>query len=248
MADTQTNVAYVLSDRINSSASKWWEQMWAWTLTHNPNVGRDRFDPTPNGVVYDISSDDLGLVLSDFTFSAVDGTKATEIIGSKNFQNDGNATITDSFTYSTTKTESFTLKFTEGLKVGLKAEVKAGFGFIIGAKVTVSGEITFNSEQSWTSQVAETFGDTITITVPPKTRLLASAVLNLEKGRFNFRGVATATNLKNIVQMGFRLKEGGFNSWNIPLEVLLPADADRQVPVAGIVDGALAVSVTVTTT
>ena len=103
MPDTQTDVVAVLEARINGNASKWWEQMWAWTSAHT-NVDRGLFDTTPNGVVYN-ANPDLGLVLSDFTFSALDSTKATEIIGSKNFQNGGNATITDNFTYSTTKTE-----------------------------------------------------------------------------------------------------------------------------------------------
>lgn len=220
--------------------------MWAWTIANNPRVSREKFDPTPNGVV-EVFSGDLDLVLSDFTFSKQEGTKGTEIIGTQTFLNNANATITDSFTYSSTKTESFTLKFSEGLKVGTKATVKTNLGFIVKGRAEINAEITFSSDQTWSSQVAETFADTITISVPAHSRLSATAILNIEKGVFNFKGIATATSQIVDAVMWFKGKDGGGSSWHVPLKVLLSADADRQVPVSGTVDGALAVSVTVST-
>lgn len=246
-----TNVKSVLMQRIESSVAEWWDRFWE----YNSGQDRSRFVSTPNCVVENVgaadSSDptqsDLALVLSNFVLSEQSVSKGADIIRTDSFLNDSNATVTESFTYSKTEVDTFSFKFAQGLKVGTKAEVKAGLSFLATAKVEVSGEISFNAEQSWSTQVSETFSDTVAIQVPPHSRVAATATLETAKGTYGFTADARVTNSKISVLMFLEKVGGGGESFSTPLDVMLPDDADMVVPLSGTLNGALGVTVTVTT-
>jgi hypothetical protein len=209
------------------------------------------FEPTPNCVVENVGSgdrdDDLNLVLSDFVLRNQSTTKGAEVVRTSQFMNDANDAITETFAYSTSKIDTLSFKFNQGLKIGTKAEVKAGLSFLAIAKVEVSGEFTFTAEQSWSTSVTETFSDTVSITVPANSRVDATATLETESGSFDFAAKATPTSPALRALMFCRLKQGGGDSWSVPLTLVLPDEADRQVPVSGVLTGALALDVTVST-
>lgn len=239
----ETDLIAELKKRIIAQAPKWYPRAMTWLKEHQVNIN-------------DIASfegsvelhEDYWIVLSSFQFKPETVSEDATIIAEKKYINKGDVTIDDQFSYSKTVEDSFTFKFSKGLKTGTKVTVDAKIPLIkVGGSVEVSGEYSFDSEQSWTTRKTETFSDTITIHVPAKTTVEATATLSTEKGRLAFTGTATVTNTRAWVTVWFKLKGPGYTDCAIPLGILLPTDADREVPVDGTLDDSLAIIVTVTT-
>jgi len=193
--------------------------------------------------------DDYGIVISDFSVAKQDAERDASIIAEKRYNNEGNVNLEDTFTYTKTTQSSFTFKFTEGLKIGTKVTTEAKIPIVnVGGKVEISGEFTFGAEQSWTTVKTETFSDSLKIQVPPHSTVEAVATLSTEHGSFSFSALATATATRTNVWVTFKLKHGkGYTERLIPLGVLLPSEADRQVGVSGTLADSLGISVNVDT-
>lgn len=238
-----TDITQVLSKNILASASKWKNPVLDWLKETDVSV--DDIGEFANTVIVDPVQD---IVLTNFEFKEISASQESTIVAEKTISNPSDVKVTDTFTYSKSVEDVFAFKFSEGLKMGTKVTVEARVPVIkIGGSVEVYGETTFDAEQSWSKKVTETFSDSISFEVPAQTSVRATATLSSQKGKFSFTAVATAGTL-GWVTVTYHLKNGSaYTSPVVPLGILLPDAKDRQVPVSGMLDDALSITVNIST-
>jgi hypothetical protein len=127
------------------------------------------FAGSPGDVVYNPSPNNPNLPFTTDSFFGAD------------FTNDTDAVDKQIFTRSTSETASFSLAFTEGIKVGAKTTVVTKIPFIAEGKVELSAEGSFSSTQTETSSQTQTFTFSQEIPVPPRKRVVTTVLLDLLK-------------------------------------------------------------------
>lgn len=122
--------------------------------------------------------DDYGLFITDFSYG--DGTKTMNdmAVHQQTYVNRSpDDPLEGTFTYTLTRQDSQTFKFTEGLKIGAKASFKAGLPVLAEGKVEVSGEISFSAEQTLATTTTTTWQFAEKVTVKPLTAVQATGFL-----------------------------------------------------------------------
>lgn len=94
------------------------------------------------------------------------------------FVNKSDAMDQQTFKHSLTETASFSTSFTEGVKIGAETKLKTKIPFIAEGEVTLSAEGSFSSTQNDTSTQSQAFEFNSTINVPPRSRVVATAMID----------------------------------------------------------------------
>jgi hypothetical protein len=183
--------------------------------------------------------DDYGITLTNFVYQTQDPVFAPEMVSERVYENDGDTEISEDFSYSKALEESFTFGFTEGLKVGLQATVSAGLPLVGEAEVQISGEVSFEANQSWTQTETKTWEVRTTVPVPAHSTTKVQGYVRNAKIDATFSGIVRAT--KGKVLTWFKLNDGTFTETPIPLVVLLTED-QRTFGVGGNFEGVEGVS------
>jgi hypothetical protein len=172
------------------------------------------------------------LSVQDWRFAEVNpGVLVPELVDQKEIDNSSAATVSEQFSYTKTTTDTFAFSFTEGLKVGVSAKFKAGIP-VAGTEWTVSGELSFSATQTQTTTTTNTWSNTVTANVPAHTKVRAVAFVSVGSPQYTFSASAVVDN--GMVQIPtWNSTAKSYDDLLIPLEVLLPTNADRSIPLAG---------------
>jgi hypothetical protein len=168
-----------------------------------------------------------------------------DLVVERVFENQGNVTLQDTFTYSKTQTETQGFSFTEGLKVGTKATAKVGLPYVGNTSVEINAEISFNATQNWSTTTQQSWQQSNSVTVPPNTSVKVTGFVKTAKLTANFTGkvqvvggsvyllMSTTTDPKFIWSDIWYLE--------IPLNAIL-SEQQLAFPVAGSFKGAFGTS------
>jgi hypothetical protein len=237
---TESNIQLELKRRLSQDIDGAWKRIQAYyqkigqssRLDNYAGFGWPEFnDPDPY----------YGLTLQDFTYSTPDVAQVPVIARTATFQNDGDETAQEDFTFTKTITESFTFGFTEGLSVGTKASGKIGLPLVAEGELELHADVTFEANQQWTTTESREWSSQTTVPIPPHQTVKVTGFVTNANINTTFSGRATAT--KGLVGVWCNLK--GSNSHDmisVPLTVLLPDDDMRSVPVSGTFHGVEGIS------
>ncbi len=106
-------------------------------------------------------------------------TKKPTVIAEQEYTNDGNTTITDEFTYSGDTTAESEWHVTGGLKLTAGAKGKAGVPLVAEGEASYSAEVDFEAGGGGKTSKTDGWSHTVTITVPPETRVKAEALVTV---------------------------------------------------------------------
>lgn len=250
---TETDYYKVISDRLTANKDEFADRVYQWQKQRIESHGGVAYPREYYGIVGSTWLDPypgFDIVIFDFNFKDEQRTPTKSIITESTFRNDSpGVTIQKQFSYSATYTDAFSYGFTEGLKIGTKAILKAGISFLVQGRLEVSAELSFGANQTVTATKTENFSNTITITVAPSTSVRVVANLLQWKGATNFTASA-ALDASQIptAQVSWSLKGGGAQTSLVPLDVLLPNHSDWIVPVAGTMNADMGYDAEVETT
>ena len=192
------------------------------------------------GNTLEFYDDDYGITLTNFVYQTQDPVFTPEIVSERVYDNnDGDTEISEDFSFSKALEETFTFGFTEGLKVGLEATLKTGLPMVAEGEVTLSGEVTFEANQSWTQTETKTWEVRTTVPVPAHSTTRIRGYVRNAKIDATFSGIVRAT--KGKVLTWFKLNDGTYTETPLPLVVLLTED-QRTFGVAGSFEGVEGVS------
>jgi hypothetical protein len=183
--------------------------------------------------------------LVDFRFDNNKAAYTPLVLDEKVIENTSEkSTLTEQFSYSKTTTDSLALSFTEGLKAGVSAKFKAGIP-VANTEWTISGEISFSSTQSDTITSSHTWSHTVTVQVPPQSRVRVKAFVTTANVSMTFSAAA-------LVESGYmfttahKVVNGQDRQWHdfpmVPIRSLLPDEQDRSLPLSGTYHGTFGIS------
>lgn len=124
------------------------------------------FAGSPGDVVYNPSPDDPSLPFTTDSFFGSDFTNSTDAVDKQTFAR----------TFS--ETASFSLSFTEGIKIGAKTTVTTKIPFVAEGKVELSAEGSFSSTQTDTSSTTQSFTFNQEILVPARKRVVTTVLID----------------------------------------------------------------------
>jgi len=146
------------------------------------------FTGSPDHVLYSPSPEDPSLPVTSQSFFGGD------------FINDQDLPSKATFKKDYTETASFSLAFTEGVKVGAKTTLTTKIPFLAEGKVELSAEGSFSSTQNDTSSQSQTFTINVEIPIPPRKGILATVRLDSLK----YQGtVTTKVQVKGRIFVNF---------------------------------------------
>jgi hypothetical protein len=195
-----------------------------------------------NLIAIEGNPDGYELVISDFSYSNLDSIFMPDLFVERVFENKGDVTLQDTFSYSKTQSETQGFSFTEGIKVGSKATAKVGLPLIGNTSVEVNAEVTFNATQNWSTTTQQTWQQSNVVTVPPKICVKVTGFVKTAKLTANFVGKVRAVGGTVYLLMSSTTDPNlqWLKEWylEIPLNAILSAD-QLAFPVAGSLKGAI---------
>ena len=222
------------AQRIKQDQANAWVRIQAYFKNIGDNQTLQNVAGLDPGNTLEFYDDDYGIVLTDFAYQQQDPVFTPEMVSERIYENDGDTEITEDFSFNKATEESFTFGFTEGLKIGLKATVKAALPLVGESEVEVSGELTFEANQSWSKSETKTWEIKTTVPVPPHSTTKVTGYIQNANIDADFTATVRAT--KGKVLTWFLLNDGTYTETPIPLVVLL-TDDERTLPVGGRFDG-----------
>lgn len=222
------DIAAVLAERIRQDMAGAWARVKAYYDEIGQSAELDGIAGLEG--LTQFYDDNYGITLRDFTYSTPEVVQRPIVASTRTYQNDGNTEITDEFQFTKTMEESFTFRFTEGLKVGTKATASIGLPLVGESEVELSAEITFQADEEWSKTETKEWTLRTTVPVPPHSNVKVTGFITNAAIDATFSGVAKAT--RGLVLTWFRMEQGGYTEFPVPLVVLLP-ESQRTVPLSG---------------
>ncbi len=180
--------------------------------------------------------DHYGLLITDFSYGQVKQTLNNVVAHQETYANaspDDPLEATFSYEYSRQDGQAF--KFTEGLKVGTKAGVKAKLPLVGEANVEVSAEVSFSAEQSFSTTETSKWNFNQKVTVKPNTSVKVVGFIRI--GKVNAPFNCNVKVLDGNVLVEVKLKgDQGYSSWVFPV-VAMMSDDERSFVLAGTLSG-----------
>ncbi len=180
--------------------------------------------------------DHYDLLISNFSYSEVKQSLKSVVAHQETYTNaspDDPLEATFSYDYSRQDGQSF--KFTEGLKVGTKAGVKAKLPLVGEANVEVSAEVSFSAEQSFSTTETSRWSFLQKVTVKPNTSVKVIGYIRIGKVDAPFS--CNVQVLDGNVLVEVKLKDNqGYSSWVFPIAAMM-SDAERSFVLSGTLTG-----------
>jgi hypothetical protein len=180
--------------------------------------------------------DRYDLLITDFSYGEVKQSLKSLIAHQETYANaspDDPLEATFSYEYSRQDGQSF--KFTEGLKVGAKAGVKAKLPLVGEANVEVSAEVSFSAEQSFSTTESSKWNFLQKVTVKPLTSVKVIGYIRIGKIDAPFN--CNVKVLDGNVLVEVKLKgDKGYSSWVFPVAAMM-SDAERSFVLSGNLSG-----------
>lgn len=179
--------------------------------------------------------DNYGLVITDFSYGNVTKSMSDLAAHTQTYRNQSpDDPLEATFTYTETRQDSQSFKFTEGLKVGAKAQFKAKLPLVGEASTEVSAEVSFSAEQTVSTTSTTTWQFSEKITVKPNTAVQATGFIRIAKLNAPFR--CNVQVISGQVLVWFTLKNGTYTETPIPV-VDMMTDEERSFYLTGNLDG-----------
>lgn len=118
------------------------------------------------------------------------------------------------FTYSETKTESFTWGITDTVKVGVTAKASAGVPLVASGGVDITNEITLTTTESTTKSRSSTWTKSNPVSVPVRKSVRCQTVMKIQKYKVPF---TSQVKLSGCVAIWYHAKVDGHWLWFIPI-------------------------------
>lgn len=180
--------------------------------------------------------DQYALLVTDFNYGQVKQSLNSIIAHQETYANaspDDPLEATFSYEYSRQDGQSF--KFTEGLKVGTKAGVKAKLPLVGEANVEVSAEVSFSAEQSFSTTETSKWSFNQKVTVKPNTSVKVIGFIRIGKVDAPFN--CNVRVLDGNVLVEVKLKgDQGYSSWVFPIAAMM-SDDERSFVLSGTLTG-----------
>jgi Clostridium epsilon toxin ETX/Bacillus mosquitocidal toxin MTX2 len=179
--------------------------------------------------------DDYGLLITDFSYGSVSKSFNDMVAHEQTYSNSSpDDPLEATFTYAYTRQDSQALKFTEGLKIGTKAAVKAKLPLVGESSVEVSAEVSFSAEQTIATTSTTNWQFSEKITVKPETAVQARGFIRVAKLDAPFTCHVRVTDGKVLVW--FLLKSGSYTELPIPITDMM-TDEERSFVLSGNLSG-----------
>lgn len=179
--------------------------------------------------------DDYALLITNFSYGNTTKSMGEVTAHEQTYINSSpDNPLEATFTYTESRQDAQTFKFTEGLKVGAKASFKAKLPFVGEATTEVSAEATFSAEQTVATTVTTTWQFAEKITVKPTTAVKATGFISIAKLNAPFTCNVQVTGGKVLVW--FRITDGTWTETPIPVTAIM-TDEDRSFILSGNFDG-----------
>ena len=151
---------------LDAIIQKWWAD-----LPPGPNwPAKNQFVLDTSGVTVDLSS---------FSYETPSPLTTPSVIAAAEFDNDSDVQNSELFQDERSTTASFKWSISEGLKLGAKTTFEVGTPVVKGG-VEVSAELSLGSTQEQVTTTTQTWTWSATVNVPPRSKVVASTVLNEE--------------------------------------------------------------------
>ncbi len=179
---------------------------------------------------------DYDLLITDFHYGAVSKSFSDLVAHEQTYINSSpDDPLEATFTYTFSRQDSQTFKFTEGLKIGTKAAAKVKLPLVGETAIEVSAEVSFSAEQSVVTTSTTTWQFSEKITVKPDTAVQAEGFIRVAKLDAPFTCNVRVTG--GNVLVWFLLK-GGNSYTELPIPVTdMMTDAERSFALAGNLSG-----------
>ncbi|NOT83717.1 MAG: ETX/MTX2 family pore-forming toxin [Methylococcaceae bacterium] len=184
---------------------------------------------------------DYQIALADFSYQTQTPMLTPVIAFDQTLTNHSNVQDSSTVSFTRSETASFSFGFKEGLKIGTKAKVKVGIPLIADGEAEVSGELTFDANQQWTTSNTQSWSASETVNIPPNSTLRVQGIIQNAKTKATFSGFARVTDGNVLVWFKYTDPTKGYTEFPIPVTVLLTKD-QRSFPVSGSYDGIEGVS------
>ncbi|HYP58501.1 MAG TPA: ETX/MTX2 family pore-forming toxin [Beijerinckia sp.] len=176
------------------------------------------------------------LLITDFTYGNVN-TSMRDLVAHEeiyiNSSPDDPLEATFSYEYSRQDGQSF--KFTEGLKVGTKAGVKAKLPIVGEANVEVSAEVSFSAEQSFTTTETSRWNFSEKLTVKPSTSVKVTGLIRIAKLDAPFTCKVKVLDGNAFVELGLKGNKG-YSQMVMPIKAIM-SDEERSFVLSGNLNG-----------
>ena len=164
------------------------------------------------------------------------------ILKQSRLTNKSSAKLTEGFSYSEEVQDSFEFGFSQGLKLGARAQATAQLG-VVEAQVEISAEVEFTADQRWTVTEVKSWSQDIDIELEPHSAVEATATLEVGKNEFNFTATATLRYAR-VAILGFNTA-GVIQGANLSTSILKIPLEPRQAEISGTLEAELGLTTTV---
>jgi Clostridium epsilon toxin ETX/Bacillus mosquitocidal toxin MTX2 len=179
--------------------------------------------------------DDYDLLITDFRYGTIAKSFSDAVAHEQTYSNSSpDDPLEATFTYTYTRQDSQTFKFTEGLKVGAKAGFKAKLPLVGESSVEVSAEVSFSAEQTIATTSTTTWQFSEKITVKPETAVQAKGFIRVAKVDAPFTCNVRVAGGKVLVW--FLLKSGSYTEIPMPVTDMM-TDEERSFVLSGNLSG-----------
>lgn len=179
---------------------------------------------------------DYDVVLTNFHYGDQHTNVAPLLVSTRTYENNTDATIQESFSFSKTTEDTFSFGFDVGLKVGTKASIKAQVPFLGEAAQEISAEFQFSTNSQWTKRISKQWSSQDSIPVPPHTTVQVQGFVKQAKIKADFKGEAVATGGRFLVWFDIKDTVNNVREFPVPVSVMLP-EKQRTLHVSGTFEG-----------